>query len=161
MMFRIKDWEYRRSDGTQVAPNQQANIRFSMERGMRIKRTMFPHHNIHKFTWTSPDGKSHNQIDHIFTDMRRHSNALCVQSFRGEDCDTDHYLVMAKVRGRLVVIKQITHRFYMERFNLRKLNETEGKEQYRVETSNRFTALEKIDDEANIERAWETIRENK
>jgi hypothetical protein len=29
-------WEYRRSDGTEVAPNQQANINFSMVRGMRI-----------------------------------------------------------------------------------------------------------------------------
>jgi hypothetical protein len=28
--------EYRRSDGTEVALNQQANIHFSMERGMRI-----------------------------------------------------------------------------------------------------------------------------
>jgi hypothetical protein len=27
---------YRRSDGTEAAPNQQANIRFSVERGMRI-----------------------------------------------------------------------------------------------------------------------------
>jgi hypothetical protein len=30
----------------------------------------------------------------------------------------------------------------MERFNLRKLNDVEGKEQYRVEVSNRFAALE-------------------
>jgi hypothetical protein len=29
----------------------------------------------------------------------------------------------------------------MERFNLKKLNEVEGKEQYRVEISKRFTAL--------------------
>jgi hypothetical protein len=28
--------EYRRSDGAEVAPNQQANIHFSMERGMGI-----------------------------------------------------------------------------------------------------------------------------
>jgi hypothetical protein len=59
------------------------------------------------------------KIDHILIDMRRHASALDVQSFRGEDCDTDHYLMVAKVRGRLVVIKQTKHRFHMERFNLK------------------------------------------
>jgi hypothetical protein len=32
----------------------------------------------------------------------------------------------------------------MERFNLKKLNEVEGKEQYLVEISNRFAALENL-----------------
>jgi hypothetical protein len=46
----------------------------------------------------------------------------------------------------------------MKRLNLKKLNEVEDKEQYRVEMSNRFAALEKIDDNADINRAWKTIR---
>jgi hypothetical protein len=46
----------------------------------------------------------------------------------------------------------------VERLNLRKLNEVEGKEQYRVEISNRFAALENLDAEVYINRAWETIR---
>jgi hypothetical protein len=33
-------------------------------------------------------------------------------------------------------------------------------EQYRVEISNRFAALENLDTEVDINRAWETIREN-
>jgi hypothetical protein len=33
------------------------------------------------------------------------------------------------------------------RFNVKKLNEVEGKEQYRVEVSNRFAALEDLDSE--------------
>jgi hypothetical protein len=42
----------------------------------------------------------------------------------------------------------------MERFNLKKLNEVEGKEQYRVEASDRFTALEDWDAEVEINSAW-------
>jgi hypothetical protein len=48
----------------------------------------------------------------------------------------------------------------MERFNLKKLNDVEGKEQYRVEVSNRFAALEDLDAEVQINSAWEMIREN-
>jgi hypothetical protein len=93
---------------------------------------MFPHHNIHKYTRTSPDGNTHNQIDHILTDRRRHSTVLDVRSFRAADCDTDHYLVVAKIRERIAVNKQGSHKFHVERFNLKKLNEVEGKEKYHV-----------------------------
>jgi hypothetical protein len=35
----------------------------------------------------------------------------------------------------------------VERFNLKKLNEADGKETYRVEFSNKFAALEDLDAE--------------
>jgi hypothetical protein len=66
---------------------------------------MFPHHKIHEYTWTSPEGKTHYQIDHVLIDSRRHSGILDVRYFRGADCDTDHNLVVAKVRERLAVSK--------------------------------------------------------
>ena len=93
---------------------------------------MFPHCNIHKYSWTSPDGKIHNQIDHILMDRRWHSSILDVRSLRGADCDTDHYLVVAKVRERLAVSKQAAQKFDVEIFDLRKLNELEVRKQYRL-----------------------------
>jgi hypothetical protein len=130
-------------------------INFATSKNLKVKSTMFPYRSIYKYTWTSPDGKTHNQIDHILVDMRRHSNVLDVQSYRAADCDTDHYLVVAKVRESLEVNKQRSHRFNMKRFNLKKLNEVESKEQYRVEVSNRFAALEYLDTEEEINSAWE------
>jgi hypothetical protein len=41
----------------------------------------------------------------------------------------------------------------MDRFNIKKLNEVEGKEQYSVEVSNRFAALEDLDAEVEINSA--------
>jgi hypothetical protein len=43
-------------------------VNFATSEYLVVKSTMFPHQNIHKYTWTSPDGKTHNQIDHILID---------------------------------------------------------------------------------------------
>jgi exonuclease III len=38
-------------------------VNFITSKNLIVKSTMFPHHSIHKFTWTSPGCKTHNQID--------------------------------------------------------------------------------------------------
>jgi hypothetical protein len=99
-------------------------------------------------------------MGHIVIDGQRHSSLLDVQSFGPADCDTGHYLVVAKVRERPAVNKQRAHIFPMEMFNLKKLNEVESNEKYHVKVTNRFAALEDVDTEGEINSAWETIREN-
>jgi hypothetical protein len=48
----------------------------------------------------------------------------------------------------------------MERFNIRKLNEVESKQQYRVEISNSFAGMENLDSVVDINLGLETISEN-
>jgi len=83
-----------------------------------------------------------------------------VRSFRGADCDTDHHLVITKVRERLAVGKQAAQRFDRQRFNLRKLNEPEVREKYQIKITNRFAALENLNDDEDINRTRENIKEN-
>jgi exonuclease III len=45
--------------------NRVRLVNFSTSKNFRVKSMMFTHRNIRKYTWTSPDGKTHNQIDHI------------------------------------------------------------------------------------------------
>jgi len=50
--------------------------------------------------------------------------------------------------------------FDRQRFNLRKLNEPEVREQYQIEITNRFTTLENLNDDKDVNGTWENIKEN-
>jgi hypothetical protein len=51
-------------------------VNFVTSTNLTVKSTIFPYRTIHKCTWSSPKGKTRNQIDHILTDRRQHSNVL-------------------------------------------------------------------------------------
>jgi hypothetical protein len=65
--------------------------------------------------------------------LRWHSSILDVKSFKGADCDTDHYLVIAKFRERLSTRKQEAQKTDVERFNLKKLSDMEVRKQFQIE----------------------------
>jgi len=52
--------------------NGVRGVNFVISKNLVLKNTMFPHCSIHKYIWTSPDGKIHNQIDHVLIDKKRH-----------------------------------------------------------------------------------------
>jgi hypothetical protein len=57
--------------------------------------------------------------------------------FRGSDCGTDHYLVVAKFKERLAVSKQAARKFDGHRFKLSKLNDLEIVNQGQFEITKR------------------------
>ena len=65
----------------------------------------------------------------------------------------------AKVRERSAVGKQAAQKFDRLRFNLKKLNEPEVREQYQIEIGNRFSALENLSDDEDVDRTWGNIKE--
>jgi len=81
-------------------------VNFATSRNLFVKSTMYLYRNIPNDTWTSPDWRTHNQIDHILIDKRWHSSILYVRSIGRADCDTYYYMLVAKVRERLTVSKQ-------------------------------------------------------
>jgi len=77
----------------------------------------------------------------------------------GADCETDNYLLIAKVTEILAVSKPAAQRFDRQRFNLKKLNDLEVWKQYQIEITKRFAALEKFKDGEDVNRTWENIKE--
>jgi hypothetical protein len=44
-------------------------VNFVTSKNPTAKGTVFPHYSIHQYTRTNPDGKTHNEIDHILIVM--------------------------------------------------------------------------------------------
>jgi hypothetical protein len=65
------------NDGSHKLNNDGVRvISFATSKNLVVKSTMFPHHSVHKYTWTFPEGKMYNQTDHILIDRRQHPNIL-------------------------------------------------------------------------------------
>jgi uncharacterized FlaG/YvyC family protein len=67
---------------------------------------------------------------------------------------------VAKGGERLAVSKRAAKKTDTERFNYKKLKEGEVKEQCQVTIRNKFAALENLEDDEDINRAWDNISEN-
>jgi hypothetical protein len=103
-------------------------VNFATSRNLSVESSVFLHPNMHELDLDS-GRETHNEIDQVFIDKRQHSDMSDVQSFIGADCDTDHYLVIAKVRERLSVSKRAEQKFDVKRINPEKLKDKEDKEQ--------------------------------
>ena len=65
---------------------------------LAITSTMFPHKNVHKYTWTSPDSQYRNQIDHVAIRSPFKRSVYDTRVHRGADVGSDHNLVITKTK---------------------------------------------------------------
>ncbi|XP_065170250.1 craniofacial development protein 2-like [Atheta coriaria] len=90
----------------QINENGTYFTQFCSNANLVIGGTLFPHKQIHKTTWVSPDKKTHNQIDHITISRKWRSSLLDVRNKRGADVASDHHLIVGTLRIKLAVPKQ-------------------------------------------------------
>jgi len=112
-------------------------INFACSKNMVVASTLFNHKDIHKMTWRSPDGQTFNQIDHLLIDARHVSSVIDERTFRGANIDSDHYLLISKIRSQISNARN-TYDSYARKFISEKLKSPETSSEYR-EKLNEFS----------------------
>ena len=115
----------------------QRLIEFCQENAVVIANTLFQQHKRRLYTWTSPDGRHQNQIDHILFSQRWRSSIRSAKTRPGADCCSDHELLIAKFRLKLKKVEKTTRTFRYDRNQIPC--------DYKVEVRNRFKGLDLID----------------
>jgi len=81
--------------------NGERLIDFCEENDLVIGGTLFPHKDIHKLTWTSPDGQTRCQLDHILINGKWRRSLQDVRVMRNADVGSDHSLLIGKLQLKL------------------------------------------------------------
>ena len=121
-----------------------------------IGGTLFPHKDIHKLTWHSPNGRDRNQIDHFMINGTWRRSLCDVKVKRGADIGSDHHMVVAEVRIKLR--KAGGRRTGNQRIDVEKLQVPEVRNTFVLHLRNKFQIL--ADDTAqDINKKWDQIKD--
>jgi hypothetical protein len=106
----------------------------SNDNGQRIidssnKLHLFPTQGNTQRHMEIPDGKTYNQTDHVLIDRRNAFSITDVRTCRGANGDTDHYLVKAVYRCRIMAWKD-GHISKEPKINIKKLVNPQVRETY-------------------------------
>lgn len=138
--------------------NGERFVELCQNQDLIIGGTLFIHGDQHKYTWTSPDGITKNQIDHLAISAKWRSALLDVRNRRGADIDSDHHLVVAEVRLKVAVAHTVEKTGKMgRRFDVYKLRDPATRDAFRLELRNRFSGLTALEN-TTTEEEWNHIK---
>ena len=131
----------RNDNGTRLVDLCQRNA-------LVIGGTIFPHKNVHRGTWRSPDGHTVNQIDHICISRKHRTCLLDVRALRGADIGlTDHYLVRSKIRVKL---RKIPQHKSNRKFDCEKLKQLVYQEEFKAAVNSKLQS----EPPHTVEESW-------
>ena len=127
----------------------RAKAEFCQENALVIANALFQQNKKRLYTWTSPDGQHRNQIDYILCSQRRRCPIQSTKTRVGDDCGSDHELLIAKFRLILKKVGETTRPF---RYDLNQILYD-----CTVEVRNRFKGLDMI--ERVLDGLWMEVRD--
>ena len=123
-----------------------------------IGGSIFPHKTIHKTTWTSPDGRTENQIDHITISKAWRHSLIDTRTKRGADIASDHQLLLGTLRIKLKAYKDDCERPHTK-YNTRALKEQDVKHTFNISIQNKYEALGLIEETTTIDEHWNALKD--
>jgi len=111
-----------------------------------IANTLHPHKKSRRYTWTSSDGYTRNQIDYILIQRKFKSSVVAskTRSYPGADVGSDHNLAMMNLKIKLRRIrKQKSQRV---NYNLYELQDPEIRSEFSAKIGGKSAPLLLLDD---------------
>jgi len=102
-------------------------------------RDIFQYRKSHKLTWRPPDGAIENQIDHVAISRRWRSTFQDTRMKRSADAGSDHYLVVAEIKMKLLAGKK--PKSTRNKYCTSKLREQSVKNDFVIALANRYEVL--------------------
>uniref|UniRef100_A0A8D9E7Z9 Craniofacial development protein 2 n=1 Tax=Cacopsylla melanoneura TaxID=428564 RepID=A0A8D9E7Z9_9HEMI len=132
-------------------------INFALGNNIIIASTKFEHKNIHKGTWVAPNGTTVNQIDHIAIQKRFINSIKDVRTYRGADCDSDHFMVVARMNIKLKKMNRGNHK--KMNFCVSNFNDMGTRERYVTAIETRIAQEPTEEVQGSVNENWKDIRE--
>ncbi len=132
--------------------NGEHLIHFATTNLMRIASTFYRHEKHHLGTWKEFGNDTVHQIDHILIQQQWAQCVEDIRVFRGANCTSDHYLLVATMKWKF----QYSKKKQQATWKFRQLNE-EQRKKYAQEVKSRLEGAE-CGGQDTVETKWRKIQ---
>jgi len=136
-------------------------IEYCEKYGLRIMNGFFQNRNVHRYTWTQTTRELASIIDYVIIKQHTHFKPQDVRVYRGPECGSDHFLVIAKL---YLPYRKMRNEAGLEngqkktldepRYKVRSLQQDSKRFLYALRVANRVSAIE----DGTPERIYEALK---